>query len=273
MQNLIPISAVIEVESEPRVRDVDLAKWLGFLKPLNIRELIARNRDELEAFGNFPCRAENLTGRGRPGKAYYLNEGQALVLCSLSRTAKAIEVRKQLIELFLTYRTKGDVVYAHGYKPTPQLLPATAVVDVGGVPRIRAADLAQWLEADHGDIRRLVSRNYDELDAFGNIPCRAENYIGRGKYGNDYFLNEAQTLALCDRSGAAKAETVRKQLVELFAACRNQKVVHVQEHRRYLPQPRNAIAAEPVEHWLDRDSLLDIMDSILARLDKIEART
>lgn len=108
--NLIPTSNLVVIEDEPRVRDLDLAQWLGFNRATDIRELVARNRDELEAYGSFPCRAENPGKQGgRPGKAYYLNEGQALVICALSRTAKAAQVRKQLIDVFMAYRA-GKVV-------------------------------------------------------------------------------------------------------------------------------------------------------------------
>lgn len=108
--NLIPTSNLIVIDSEPRVRDIDLATWLGFNRPADVRELIARNHDELGAYGSFPCRTENPGKQGgRPGKAYYLNEGQALVICALSRTLQAAQVRKALIDVFMAYRA-GKVV-------------------------------------------------------------------------------------------------------------------------------------------------------------------
>lgn len=59
--------------------------------------------------GNFYVANEKSGMRGRPGKAYYLNEPQALVICALSRTAKAAQVRKALIDVFMAVR-RGDVV-------------------------------------------------------------------------------------------------------------------------------------------------------------------
>ena len=116
MQNLIPVTAIQFIDNEPRVRDVDLATWLGMLHPLNIRAVIAANRLELEMHGSFHLARENPGPLGgRPGRAYYLNEGQALVLCALSRTAKAAEVRKALIDVFVAYR-EGKLVHVQEHR-------------------------------------------------------------------------------------------------------------------------------------------------------------
>lgn len=116
MTNLIPSHSLIAIEGEPRVLDLDLAAWLDFALPRQIRELIARNRDELEAYGGLSCRATNPGNQGgRPGRAYYLNEGQALVICALSRTAKAATVRKALIDVFMAYRS-GKLVHVKEHR-------------------------------------------------------------------------------------------------------------------------------------------------------------
>lgn len=128
MQNIISVNQLVEIENEPRIRDVDLAERLGFKRNLDIREIIARNRDELETYGSFPCRTENpgIQG-GRPGKAYYLNEGQALVICALSRTDKAAQVRKLLIDVFMAYR-QGKIVQVKEHR---RRLPRTSQIGKG----------------------------------------------------------------------------------------------------------------------------------------------
>lgn len=50
-------------------------------------------------------------GRGRPGKAYWLNEPQSLLVTMFARTPLAAECRKHIIEVFLEYR--------HGQLPPP----------------------------------------------------------------------------------------------------------------------------------------------------------
>ncbi len=100
-------AALRDSDGEPRIRDLDLAQRLGFDKPHNIRNLITRNAVELRTHGDISATAAENTdpqGRGRPGKEYWLNEGQALVICALSRTPQAAMVRKALIDVFLAYR-------------------------------------------------------------------------------------------------------------------------------------------------------------------------
>jgi hypothetical protein len=116
MNDQIPVAILETVGDEACILDVELASRLGMMKIRNIRSVIAENRDELELHGDLSCRATNSiraasTGerRGRPGKAYYLNEGQALVLCALSRTPIAAQIRKALIDVFMAYRT-GKIV-------------------------------------------------------------------------------------------------------------------------------------------------------------------
>lgn len=116
MTNLIPAHSLTAIEGEPRVRDTDLAAWLQFDYAPEIRRLIERNREEIEMHGGLCSRAINPgPNGGRPGKAYYLNEGQALVICALSRTAKAATVRKALIDVFMAYRS-GKLVHVKEHR-------------------------------------------------------------------------------------------------------------------------------------------------------------
>jgi hypothetical protein len=93
----------------PRALDLDIAKRLGFDRPRDIRKLIERNLDELVRFG--VCATVALTSGpkgGRPGKEYWLNEEQALLVATLSETEKAAEVRHMLIKVFVAWR-RGDL--------------------------------------------------------------------------------------------------------------------------------------------------------------------
>ena len=102
---------------EPRVLDTDLAERLGMERLTNIcARIIEPNCAELEAFGPL-CTCRVQTG-GRPGTAYYLNEEQALLVASLSRTERAKEVRPMLIRVFVAYR-RGQLVPT---EKRPQLL-------------------------------------------------------------------------------------------------------------------------------------------------------
>jgi hypothetical protein len=43
-------------------------------------------------------------GRGAPGTAFWLNQGQALRIVTLSETEKADDASKQIIDVFIAYR-------------------------------------------------------------------------------------------------------------------------------------------------------------------------
>lgn len=100
---------VVRADDEPRILDIDLAERLGFANPDDIRQLIVRNMSELEAFGFLPRREVKNGKRGRPSKAYWLNEEQALDVASLSRTPKAAAVRSMLIRCFTAWRRSGPI--------------------------------------------------------------------------------------------------------------------------------------------------------------------
>ena len=109
---------VVEIAAEPRVLDVALAEALGFERPRVIRELIERNRPELQTFGNLPYRTAKLAGRGRPTTECHLNEAQALLVCMFARTPNAAIVRKQVIEVFIAWR-QGKTVHVVEHRRRP----------------------------------------------------------------------------------------------------------------------------------------------------------
>lgn len=131
-KNLIPVTSLVSIEGEPRIRDVDLAERLEFGRVTSIRILIARNAAELELYGSLHRRDANPGKQGgRPGKAYYLNEGQALVICALSRTPVAARIRKALVDVFMAYR-QGKIVYVkEHYRKPPTPKPAPVIEQWG----------------------------------------------------------------------------------------------------------------------------------------------
>lgn len=115
-----PESAIIqvsdintEVNCEPRIQDLRLAEILGFERPRNIRQIIKRQKVALERFGELVCCTVKQTPKGgRPGREYYLNEKQALYLCTKSEAEHAIELTIQMVEVFHQVR--------RGQSPTRQ---------------------------------------------------------------------------------------------------------------------------------------------------------
>jgi hypothetical protein len=91
------------LEGELRVRDLDLAKRLGFSKPAKIRELIARHRVALEVMGVLPTVGSTHEANGRTFAAYYLNKKQAIFITAKSETAAATDITIEIIERFDAY--------------------------------------------------------------------------------------------------------------------------------------------------------------------------
>lgn len=83
--------------------DTDLAAALGMTDIHKVRPLIRANISELESFGGLSALRAESSG-GRPATAYHLNEEQALLICMLSRTERAKQVRAEVIRVFTAWR-------------------------------------------------------------------------------------------------------------------------------------------------------------------------
>lgn len=113
---------------QPRMRDLDLARELGFGRPRDVRQLIERYEtagilNDIRVCGTVPQ-----TPGGRPGREYWLTEEQALFIVAKSETPKATAMLQVVIRVFMLAR-RG-------------LLPS-----VGGSPEILAAVAAARAEA------------------------------------------------------------------------------------------------------------------------------
>ncbi|WP_264045575.1 hypothetical protein [Methylobacterium flocculans] len=100
--------ALIEKDGEPRARDIEIAERLGLSQLRDIRQLIERNRQELETFGALARygAAPITSGKGRTMEVqeFWLNEEQALLIATLSRAPNASAVRAMLIRTFVAWR-------------------------------------------------------------------------------------------------------------------------------------------------------------------------
>jgi hypothetical protein len=93
------------LDDTPRMLDLRLAEALAFSQPIDIRKLVRRNQDELAKYGEvFATVAKTTPNGGRPGEEFWLNEPQSILICMFSRTDKAAEVRREIIEVFMAWR-------------------------------------------------------------------------------------------------------------------------------------------------------------------------
>lgn len=156
LPTLSPKELNTQVNHEPRLYDLRLAERLGFERPRDIRKMIERNRAELEGYGEICATVAQNTdprGRGRPGTEYYLNEGQSLLLCMFSRTEKAAEVRKEVIEVYMAYRIDNGGL---GAESRPVLDPPIFEPPVLDMAACDPAQREEFSIACHGQRLRVV---------------------------------------------------------------------------------------------------------------------
>lgn len=113
----------VVIDAEPRIKDVLLADRLGYRRSRNIRELIERNRSELEAYGNIAVRhgaVEAGNGAIKEVTEFHLNEHQSLLICMFAKTDMAAAVRKALIDVFVAYR-RSHLTHGHSQEGEPLL--------------------------------------------------------------------------------------------------------------------------------------------------------
>ncbi len=146
---------------EPRVRDIDIAEQAGLAQPRDIRKTIEKNRKELEAHGALEGFAlgERKPLGGRPGTEYRLNEAQAISLVALMKTAKAMQLRIALVQVFVSFR-KGQLPVssarvgldiAHG----PRVGEVLTLRDkMKRQCQIAARSTGRSIQAVHGAVRR-----------------------------------------------------------------------------------------------------------------------
>lgn len=96
-----------QIEGEPRVLDLRLGERLGYGRAVKVREIIRRNVTELRSHGTLkPHGGASISGKGRvmASEEFYLNEAQAVLVCMLARTPAAVELRRQVVQVFLAWR-------------------------------------------------------------------------------------------------------------------------------------------------------------------------
>lgn len=108
---------LVEIDGEPRMRDLDIGSALGYNPVINVRALIRANFDELRRYGHIAEEAVPTgSAGGRPSVNYMLNREQALLVAVLSRTNRAANVRQQVIQAYVAWED------AHRVQPAPVVI-------------------------------------------------------------------------------------------------------------------------------------------------------
>lgn len=153
--NALPAIELVEIDGEPRTRDIDIAERLGFERPRDIRKLIERNLAEIEGFGVCATVARTSDERGgRPATEYWLTEEQALLVASKSDAPNAAQVRHMVIKVFVAWR-RGHLVPA---LPTTAEAFASAFTMLAQQER-RQAEQGQQIKAIEAKVAAVAETN------------------------------------------------------------------------------------------------------------------
>ena len=139
----LTVADLVPGDAEPRIKDLVLAERLGFAKSYNIRRLITGHEQELLRYGAIFSTAENNSGgRGRAGRAFHLNEAQALLICMLSETERAADVREEVIKVYLAWRRGDGGVAENLRRYAAKSLPSSDIARFERQPLLASALLA-----------------------------------------------------------------------------------------------------------------------------------
>jgi hypothetical protein len=162
---------VVDGDEDPRVQDLRLAEILGLGRLRDVRQLIERNREDLEEYASLRCRTA-VIGAGKGAlhevQEYWLTEGQALRICSLSKTKNAKRATKVIIDVFIAWR-RGKLPPRDGEAAT--FLPAVRQMFDEGLNPIRKEQAEQRMEIIKINENVIhVSSRIDALESRRPIP-------------------------------------------------------------------------------------------------------
>lgn len=127
-------------DKEPRIRDLELAKRLGYARPRDIRKLIERLEGDglLSDFAFCATVARSPGERGRPGSEFWLDEPSALAVILKSETEAAHSIFREVVAVFIAYR-RGKLM-----------------------PRLLAAEPCEWDAMWTDDVKAALCRLYGQ---------------------------------------------------------------------------------------------------------------
>jgi len=162
----LTLSHLDAIDGEPRILDLTVAERLGFTRPRTIRQLIERNRAELENYG--PIAARRSAYHKGLFDEFWLNEGQSLLVCLFSRTDKAAEVRHALIDVFTAWR-RGQLAQSS----QPVVLTRAQLHEINSQAWAIASELARLAFQEHKS--RLTKEALDRLAAMRPVDMLPDN--------------------------------------------------------------------------------------------------
>ena len=97
-------------DNEPRVRDIELARWLGYTYPGKIRELIKRlaRRGLFDSDPIFITKKPSSSIGGRPAREFWLGWKQAMHVARCSETGASDQFMDMVFDVFDAARKQAQ---------------------------------------------------------------------------------------------------------------------------------------------------------------------
>jgi len=142
-------------------------------------------------------------------------------------------------------------------------LRADDIMPIQGEPRVYDLRLSETLGFSRPqNIRKVVRRNVKELATHGDMPIkqgRTYSVVG-GRPEQGYYLNEAQALLVCMFSRTNEAAAARKQIIDVFLAHRQGKLVPV--GRKSAAKDRDLPWAKMEQRIKRIERMIDIQEKV-----------
>jgi hypothetical protein len=203
------------------IRDLDLARLLGYELTYDIRKLIARWEPEI---GVVATVAKTSGDRGgRPSLEFWLTEEQALFIAVKSETPNAIAVTKQIIRVFQdavasAHRVGGwtnDEVMARIFAPAPEDWEACFQESL--VVELCRLDGVAWSGGRHPRYLRSTNRKIYDMVFTTDIGRELKRLNPNPKFGSNhsqqlnpevrrYFQRQLDKVEAIARQSSGKAE-------------------------------------------------------------------
>jgi hypothetical protein len=247
----------IVVDGAFHVRDVALAKKLGFARPRVIRELIERNQAEIASFGPSPQRTAMVdigSGAKREVQETYLNQAQALVIVRHSATPNADAIYAEMIDVFLRFKN-GELTPEMAYFSSRPVKPNHIQPTLPAVTR-RFDQAVVAVMMDREEL--IASANARDIDAIAAAKADMDVRALEAK------LLKAKANALARRDTADCANIRHNTVAELIPAFndryQNQPSLYRDGLARLAPEAAILHAVlERNDDDLDRLALLDVL--------------
>lgn len=183
VQHIIRVDScefMADADSEPRIRDLDLAERLGYEHPRNIRKMVRRYLESGDIGNSDACSTVERRKNGAvlcDVTEFWLSEAAALFIVTRSETPNAIALTKEMIRVFMLARRGLLPQQQPAVDPHALMQLVDAVAQIAKVQSAIVTRLDAMERRMDGVEQRLAAASTDPGGTIG--PYVAKQLVGR----------------------------------------------------------------------------------------------